>query len=86
MNILLKLDTSPPDSNNKFPLYVRIRGENSEGKRRESLISTGLYLKSHHIKSGSLKTGINYHSARWLSDDRSIQKKLSQSFSTRITN
>ena len=62
MNISLKLDTSQPDSDNKLPLYVRIRGKNSEGKRRESLISTGLHVESNHIKSGSLKTGIKGYS------------------------
>ena len=62
MNISLKLDKNQPNSENLFPLYVRIRGKKPNGKTTESSISSGLYLKSNHITDGSLKTGIKNYS------------------------
>ena len=54
MNISLKIDPQNPNHLNEYPLYVRLREKESNGKWVQSLIFTELYIKKTHIKNGLL--------------------------------
>jgi hypothetical protein len=54
MNISLKIDPQNPNHLNEYPLYVRIRGKDGNGKWVQSLLFTELYVKKTHIKNGVL--------------------------------
>jgi len=50
----LKLDRTSKDKGGEYPLYIRIRGKNSDGKYLEASIYSGIDLSDKHFKKGGL--------------------------------
>ncbi|WP_318346002.1 tyrosine-type recombinase/integrase [Flagellimonas baculiformis] len=54
MTTSLKLDKKSKNEIGEYPLYIRIRGRNSNGKYSESSIYSGVDLSEKHFKKGGL--------------------------------
>ena len=56
MKTSLKLLTHRKNNKGESPLFVRVRGKNSQGKFVESSINTDLDIDSKHFDGGVLKS------------------------------
>ena len=54
MTTSLKLDKTYRNKNGEYPLYIRIRGKNTDGRYSESSIYSGVDLSEKHFKKGGL--------------------------------
>jgi len=54
MTTSLKLDKTYKNKNGEYPLYIRIRSKNSDGRYSESSIYSGVDLPDKHFKKGGL--------------------------------
>lgn len=53
INISLKINRIP-NADGEYPLYVRIRGKNADGKLSETLITTGIFVDEKHFVKGAI--------------------------------
>jgi hypothetical protein len=56
MKISLRLINKFPDKNGNYPLFIRLRAKDANGKHSETNISTGFSISSNHIINGVLSS------------------------------